>query len=71
MVSLQLPHGSLDYASNLLAPRQPDVSVGSTPAVCNRVFDLESWSEPPRIPAMPSVDHANGASCQEGTRALQ
>jgi hypothetical protein len=42
-----------------------DVSNGSTPAVGNRHFDLESWSEPPRIPAMPSVDRANGASCQE------
>src|SRR5262245_24656633 len=40
MVSLQLPHGSLDYASNLLGPRQPDVSVGSCTAPSDRRLSL-------------------------------
>src|SRR5262245_13226982 len=61
---------SIDFAGQLqsIAASQraeaPDARCGSTPAVCNRLFDFESLSEPPRIPAMPSVDRANGALCQ-------
>src|SRR5262249_60165816 len=52
-----------------LAPLQssPLVPCGyrSTRGVCNQLFDFESLSEPPRIPAMPSADRANGALCHE------
>src|SRR5262245_11209555 len=48
-----------------------NVSDGLTPAMCNRLFDLKSLSELPRTPAMPSVDHANGALCHKRTHAPQ
>jgi len=51
-----------------LLHRDGHFRTGSIPAVCNRLFDFKSLSEPPRIPAMPSVDRANGALCHNRTK---
>ena len=43
----------------------------SAPVVRSRLFDLESWSEVPLVPAMSSAGRANGALCQFPTLVPQ